>query len=84
MHKALVLVLAVVACVAEIAQSAAIARADNWRVNMLHSSTNPRQTVTAWFPSLASKRVFHPAPEPDEEYVLSPKRRQVNCKQNIL
>lgn len=82
MKNTAVLVLAITACVAAIAQSAAVSRVQSrrrWRT----SDDDAGQIVSKWLPSLAARNAFHPFPAPDspqERYALSPKRKQVLAK----
>jgi len=79
MKKTTILVLAIVACVAAIAQSAAVSRARSShakKLTMSASGNDVGQMMSKWLPALMTKR-FHPGPDPDEEHVLPSKRKQV-------
>jgi len=80
MKKTIIFVLAIAACVAAIAHSAALSRAQNRRAMRASANRDNGQTVSVRYPTLAAKRPFHPGPEPDKEYAVPAKRKQVGCK----
>jgi len=79
MDKTIVLVLALVVCVADIAHAASVSKPQSWHVKKSASTGSDDATgriMSKWLPGIMVKRI-HPVPGPDEDHAVPFKRRQV-------